>query len=61
MPKMIIDLPDSMYNKIKRGLWCGSQTIKTAVLNGTVLPEKSGNYCPLCGVPKQEFFGGKKE
>lgn len=37
--KLIIDMPEEMYNNVKKDLSCDSATLKNAVKNGIPIPD----------------------
>ena len=41
--KLIIDIPDKVYENIKGGLWCGDNITSNAIENGTPIPDNATN------------------
>lgn len=40
--KIVIEIPEGIYQSVKTGMWCGSPTVGQAILNGTLLPKGHG-------------------
>ena len=42
--RLLIDIPDKVYENIKGGLWCGDNITSNAIENGTPIPDNATRY-----------------
>ena len=55
--KLVIDIPDVMYEQFKDGMWCGNHTIGHAIEDGIPLPKGHGRIIDESKITACEWDG----